>query len=76
MCSFTLFSPIDIAFAKKKHGQHILEVLPIVCLDNGWYQPLRDMKKEGKILNIDFIAYNLYGTTLYKPKYAVVIRFL
>jgi hypothetical protein len=76
LCSLGLFSPIDIAFIPKDHVRKFVDILPIVCADNGWYKPLRDIREEGKIQYVDYIAYYVYGTTLYYPKYAIVIRCL
>jgi len=75
LCTTTMFSPIDIVFAQKIQGHGLVEVLPIVCSDNGSYASFRRMEKEKKVHNVDYIAYHLHGTILYKPKYAIVIRY-
>jgi hypothetical protein len=74
LCSLGLFSPIDIDFIPKDHVRKFVDILPIVCADNGGYKPLRDIREEGKIQYVDYIAYHVYGTTLCYPKYAIVIR--
>jgi hypothetical protein len=74
LCSLGLFSPIDIAFIPQNRILKFVDILPIVCVDNGWYKPIRELTKEGKIKYVDYIAYYVYGTNLCYPKYAIVIR--